>query len=176
MMNKGEYLNWIISVDGKERKMGQATGEFCDKGNLWKYWNTIHSIIKRILTEENGPNVIQAIHYKDNPEIYENLGSSSYNRIDRRIELGKEVVPGIPPEKPALIMLWALLHEFGHFLDEQPPLKRTIEVIYNREVTAWKNAEEIVSQYDDIHLELDRFKVRKEECLLEYRKHYGIQD
>lgn len=174
MMNKGEYLNWIISVDGKERKIGQATGEFCDKGNLWKYWNTIHSIMKRILTQKNGENVIQAIHYKENPEIYDNLGTSSYNRIDRRIEIGKEVVPSIPPEKPAIIMLWALLHEFGHFLDEKPPSRRTKEAVYKREVTAWKNAEEIVSAYDDIFKELDEFRVRRDECLLAYREYLGI--
>ncbi len=66
-------------------------------------------------------------------------------------------------------IIWDLLHEFGHVLDDEPPMGMTKLEEWQRELNAWNNARNELPQYPTLLPFKEGFEEHRKECLLSHK-------
>jgi hypothetical protein len=78
----------------------------------------------------------------------------------------------IKPDNLGLSVLWDLLHEYGHILDGYAgrPSQLPPALQWQREVSAWVNAEKEISAYPRLIGYMQGFYTHRDYCLNSYRR------
>ncbi len=139
----------------REDKTSKLINEICSY-SLQSYNESIGLIVRKIL--EVGARIT----------VWETSEKSEYSPHEKRIFLG------VKNRAEALHIVWSLLHEFGHHIDEIGKFGNKNDVEMGRERRAWAYADIEVKNYSDLMSEITSYKLRKEYCLNRYAKRNGL--
>ena len=135
-------------VNKKERLIN----EICAQRGLESYRNTIANLLEEIYTE----GAIVSCKYNESAS---NIDPSEIRPCHIRISMIRV--------KHTLNIIWALLHEFGHYLD-WPRNHKDSKI--DRENRAWQIAEKYLNKYPDLQEKILWFHEYKDWCLSTYKK------
>jgi len=131
-------------------KKTQLLNEICNTAGLNDYRDTVNEILNEI--------------HSSNCNIscrYDKVGSNIeqyLNHENPRIRISMVSI------KEPLHVIWAILHEFGHFKSGKPNGEEPID----REMLAWEIAEKDLKRYPDLLKEKDSFYRHKDYCIATY--------
>lgn len=129
--------------------------EICKEGKLEPYRVTLTSILNKIYAQ--GAYV-----------------SCRYDRtasnIDPHPEKPYHIRLAMVGVKHPLNIIWALLHEFGHYLDGK---RLNSDEDIPREQSAWKHAEAFLMQYAELIAQYELYEIYRDWCLDTYFSYYG---
>jgi len=134
----------------------QLLNELCSNGHLEKH----RKVLSKILNEIHDSNCKISCRYDKIGSNIEQHREEGYPHI--RISL-------VAVEEP-LNIIWAILHEFGHYKSGKPNGETKME----REIIAWDIAENSLKQYLELLVDFDSFQRHKDYCLSSYIKSFHL--